>query len=52
MNLQRWFGDVPVADLRDAFPHQGTWVAEDQQMVTPEQGRLLPLAHHPSDPED
>ncbi len=38
--LQAWFGDVLVADLLDAFPHQGTWFAQYRQVVTPEQGPL------------
>jgi len=38
LNLQLWFGDVLVADLRSVFPHQGTWFAQYRQVVTPEQG--------------
>jgi len=40
LNLQRWFGDVLVADLRNVFPHQGTWFAEYLPIVSPVQGRL------------
>lgn len=40
LDLQLWFGDVLVADLRNALPHQGTWFAEYRQVVAPEQGRL------------
>jgi hypothetical protein len=38
LNLQLWFGDVLVADLLNAFPHQGTWFAQYRQVVAPEQG--------------
>lgn len=38
--LQLWFGDVLVADLRNVFPHQGTWFAEYRQIVAQDQGRL------------
>jgi hypothetical protein len=40
LNLQLWFGDVLVADLRNVFPHQGTWFAEYRQLVIPDQGPL------------
>jgi hypothetical protein len=38
LNLQVWFGEVLVADLLNAFPHQGTWFAQYRQVVTPGQG--------------
>ncbi len=38
LNLQLWFGDVLVAELRDVFPHQGTWFALYHQVVAPENG--------------
>jgi hypothetical protein len=38
LNLQLWFDDVLVAELRNVFPHQGTWFAEYRQVVAPEQG--------------
>ncbi len=40
LNLEVWFGDVLVADLLNAFPHQGTWFARYRQVVAPEQGPL------------
>jgi hypothetical protein len=40
LNLQLWYGDVLVADLLGAKPHQGTWSAEYRQVVCPEQGPL------------
>jgi hypothetical protein len=40
LNLQLWFDEVLVAELRNVFPHQGTWFAEYRQVVAPEQGRL------------
>jgi hypothetical protein len=40
LNLHLWFGDVLVADLWNAFPHQGTWFAKYRQVVAPEEGRL------------
>ena len=39
-NLQLWYADVLVADLRNVFPHQGTWFAEYRQVVAAEQGSL------------
>jgi hypothetical protein len=38
LNLQLWYGDVLVAELRDAFPHQGTWFANYEQIVPPGEG--------------
>jgi hypothetical protein len=40
LNVQLWFGDVLVADLLNAFPHQGRWFARYRQVVAPEQGPL------------
>ncbi len=40
LNLQLWFGQVFVADLRNLFPHQGTWFADYRQVVAPEPGPL------------
>jgi hypothetical protein len=40
LNLQLWFSDVLVADLLNAFPHQGTWFAQYRQVITSEQGLL------------
>lgn len=40
LDLQLWFGEVLVADLRHVFPHQGTWFAEYGLVVAPEQGWL------------
>jgi hypothetical protein len=40
LNLQLWFGDVLVAELINAFPHQGTWFAQYRQIVAPGQGPI------------
>jgi hypothetical protein len=40
LNLQLWFADVLVADLLNAFPHQGMWFAQYGQIVAPSQGSL------------
>jgi hypothetical protein len=40
LNLHLWFDEVLVAELRNVFPHQGTWFAEYRPIVVPEQGRL------------
>jgi hypothetical protein len=43
LDLQLWFGDVLVADLFDAMPHQGTWFARYRPVVALGQG---PLQQH------
>jgi hypothetical protein len=40
LHLQLRLGDVLVADLRNAFPHQGTWFAQYRQVVAPGQGSV------------
>jgi hypothetical protein len=40
LNLRLLYGNILVAELRDAFPHQGTWFANYEQIVLPEEGML------------
>jgi hypothetical protein len=40
LNLQLWYGDVLVADMLGAKPHQGTWFALYRQLVAPDQGEV------------
>src|SRR5690349_15388877 len=38
LNLQLWFGDVLVAELSGAFPHQGTLLSDYRPVVNPQHG--------------
>jgi hypothetical protein len=40
LELQLWYGDVPVAALHQVFPHQGTWFALYELKIAPGEGVL------------
>ena len=40
LELQLWYGHLLVADLRQVFPHQGTWFAEYDLKIAPGEGTL------------
>jgi hypothetical protein len=40
LELELWYGDVLVAELHQAFPHQGTWFAVYKLKIAPGEGAL------------
>ena len=40
LELRLWYDDVQVAELHQAFPHQGTWFAKYELKISPGEGAL------------
>ena len=40
LELELWYGNLLVADLHQAFPHQGTWFAEYDLKIVRGEGTL------------
>src|SRR4051794_14434038 len=40
LELQLFYGELLVADLHEAYPHQGTWFARCELKISPGEGPL------------